>query len=202
MNKFSRKINEAYNAQKDMAKHRGIDWGFTLDTWCDMWEQSGKWDQRGKSGDQYCMGRKGDQGAYSPNNVYIITNRENTLERHRLQGCPFSGSNEQRKTQAYYVYDGVRFEKQEELCEQTGYSLRNIQKMVSAGKIEKFKPSEPKKFYCTPYGDFTKAGLAVDAVRENEGIDVTRQTLFHRYRNDKFPTFYVEVRQEPDTKLN
>ena len=69
-----------YRTQKAGAKHRNIEWLFTFETWIKIWTESGKWEQRGNKGDQYCMTRPGDIGPYSPDNVVIKTNGENASE--------------------------------------------------------------------------------------------------------------------------
>ena len=77
-----------YLVQRKNAKHRGILWYFNYVTWWRKWCKSGKWDQRGKGKDQYCMARFGDKGPYSYENTKIITisknHRENTYT-HTLE---------------------------------------------------------------------------------------------------------------------
>jgi hypothetical protein len=48
-----------------------------------MWQDSGKWEQRGRKQGQYCMARKGDVGPYSPDNVDIITIRQNSIDANK-----------------------------------------------------------------------------------------------------------------------
>ena len=69
-----------YHQQKAGAKGRHIKWEFTLSSWWDMWEKSGKWLQRGNQYGQYVMTRKKDRGPYSPGNVVIKTINENSSE--------------------------------------------------------------------------------------------------------------------------
>ncbi len=68
---------KAYRQQMDKAKHCGIPWEFTMKTWWAIWEKSGKWGKRGRGGNKFVMGRRGDIGPYSPANVYICTGRTN-----------------------------------------------------------------------------------------------------------------------------
>jgi len=71
-----------YLKQKSHAQQRGIPWEFTFESWWDVWEKSGKWEQRGReSAEAYVMCRKGDTGPYSPENVRIETVAFNTRER-------------------------------------------------------------------------------------------------------------------------
>lgn len=70
-----------YSNHKSRAGRNGIGWEFTFDSWLDMWVKSGKWKKRGVQLGQYVMARKGDKGPYSPDNVRIMTNSDNSLER-------------------------------------------------------------------------------------------------------------------------
>lgn len=71
----------AYSQQKWMATKRGIAWKLTFEQWYDIWEKSGRWNERGRKFGQYVMARYGDVGPYSVNNIHIITNVENNKER-------------------------------------------------------------------------------------------------------------------------
>ena len=75
------KPNRAYDDHRRHAQDRGIAWLFTYSSWLEMWLVSGKWEQRGRSSGEYCMGRKGDIGAYSPRNCFIISTEENQRQR-------------------------------------------------------------------------------------------------------------------------
>jgi hypothetical protein len=66
----------AYRYQQRNARARNIGWSFTVYTWWCIWQESGKWDERGR-GFGYCMARKNDVGIYSPENVYICTGSQN-----------------------------------------------------------------------------------------------------------------------------
>ena len=63
-----------------MAKNRDIDWQLTFDEWWNIWEQSGKYEQRGRGAGKYCMSRYNDTGPYAVNNVYIQTIDDNNRE--------------------------------------------------------------------------------------------------------------------------
>lgn len=66
----------AFREQKRNAKLRAIDWQLSFKDWWDIWQESGKWSLRGR-GKGYCMGRHGDDGAYTKDNVYICTIGQN-----------------------------------------------------------------------------------------------------------------------------
>lgn len=67
----------AYASQRQNAKIRGIEWNLTLWQWWTIWQESGKWERRGR-GQGYAMCRHGDVGPYSVDNVFIGTSRENS----------------------------------------------------------------------------------------------------------------------------
>lgn len=77
---YDKKTRQKYASHKHQAKIRNIEWLFTFESWINMWLDSGKWEQRGNKGHQYCMARKGDKGPYSPDNVIIKTTNENKAE--------------------------------------------------------------------------------------------------------------------------
>tara|TARA_R110002126_G_C10455223_1_gene499884 strand:+ start:114 stop:875 length:762 start_codon:yes stop_codon:yes gene_type:complete len=75
---FTKTNRVNYNAQKSMAKKRGISWEFnSFEEWITWWLQTGKFDQRGVTNECYQMCRIGDAGPYSPSNVYCDTGKQN-----------------------------------------------------------------------------------------------------------------------------
>jgi len=76
-----RKSKYKFDNQKKSAAERGISFEFSYDDWIQYWIASGKWENRGPYKDQYCMARHNDIGPYNADNVKIITNSENVLER-------------------------------------------------------------------------------------------------------------------------
>lgn len=67
-----------FGVQKASARRRGVSWSLTFEEWWKIWQTSGKWDQRGRLADQYCMGRIFDTGGYEVGNVHIITSSANS----------------------------------------------------------------------------------------------------------------------------
>lgn len=63
----------AWNSQRSNARARGVEWSLKIWDWWQLWQQSGKWDVRGRQKGQYVMCRFGDVGAYEVGNVYIAT---------------------------------------------------------------------------------------------------------------------------------
>lgn len=64
-----------FRRHRQNAKNRGIEWGLTFREWWDIWQESGKWDERGRGG--YVMARFGDTGPYAKDNVEIVTSSQN-----------------------------------------------------------------------------------------------------------------------------
>ena len=69
-----------YKQQQYAAQQRGIPFLLTLEEWCNIWEQSGKWALRGKGKGKYVMSRYKDVGAYEVNNVFIQLNESNVRD--------------------------------------------------------------------------------------------------------------------------
>lgn len=80
-----------YSAQKRKAKQRNIPWKLTFDSWWNLWDISGKWEQRGDKKGMYCMSRHEDAGEYSIENVYINEFGKNTLECYQRNGVNEKG---------------------------------------------------------------------------------------------------------------
>jgi hypothetical protein len=72
-----RDAKKKYWEHRENAKKRGIQFLITFEQWTEVWEQSGKWEERGRGSTKYCMGRHGDTGPYEVNNVFIQTNASN-----------------------------------------------------------------------------------------------------------------------------
>lgn len=67
-----------YARQKYDAKNRGIEFLLSYEEWINIWETSGKLEERSALG--YCMCRFNDEGAYHKNNVYIALSSQNTRD--------------------------------------------------------------------------------------------------------------------------
>jgi hypothetical protein len=77
-----------YHSHRRGAERRGIDFLFTFEEWWEMWQNSGKWEQRGNFKGQYCMARKGDVGPYSIDNVDIILSSQNSSDGRKGKSMP------------------------------------------------------------------------------------------------------------------
>lgn len=63
---------QSYAKQKYNATQRNIPFELSFEQWLYIWLVSGKIKKRGIHGDEYCMARHGDKGAYSTDNVSIV----------------------------------------------------------------------------------------------------------------------------------
>ena|ERR1035437_7057048 len=69
-----------YSYQKRHAASRGIPFTLTFEEWWKLWEDSGKYSERGKKPHQYCMSRNKDIGGYEVGNVYISQVSDNLID--------------------------------------------------------------------------------------------------------------------------
>lgn len=70
----------SFASQRNTAKQRGIKWSLSLAQWWDLWQTSGKWEQRGRGKGKYLMSRIKDVGGYEVGNVHIQLVEQNSLE--------------------------------------------------------------------------------------------------------------------------
>lgn len=75
-----------WQAHKYRALNRGIEFNLSFEDWYNIWEQSGKWEQRGRGAGCYVMCRYNDIGPYALGNVYIDT-QENNLYKNGNARC-------------------------------------------------------------------------------------------------------------------
>ncbi len=78
--RLDHKERHKYACHKSKAKQRGIAFNLTYEQWWDIWQQSGKWEQRGARKGCYVMSRYNDVGAYEIGNVFIQPHEENRRE--------------------------------------------------------------------------------------------------------------------------
>lgn len=130
MDPVTRKRKDKFFIQKDAARTRGIEWKLTFEEWGKIWEESGHWEERGQSSNQYCMARFGDKGPYSINNVKIITTRENLLERKANNGS-MNGNSKLTEDDVRFIRANEGKIKRPELAKRFGIRhdhVRDIQK--------------------------------------------------------------------------
>jgi len=77
-----------YDNHKSRARQRGIEWGFTFETWWAMWEPY--FENMGQTSSSFHMCRTGDTGPYSPDNCRIdtaeVNGREGAHKRYTSRG--------------------------------------------------------------------------------------------------------------------
>lgn len=70
-----------YRSQKSNSITRKIPWEINLSDWWRIWEESGKFNLRGRGKQLYCMSRFGDTGPYKKDNVFINLFRDNCRDK-------------------------------------------------------------------------------------------------------------------------
>jgi hypothetical protein len=93
----------AFIEQKNNARTRGIGWMLTFKEWWNIWQDSGHWEQRGRTKGCWVMGRPGDVGPYAVGNVVICTIKENVAEREKHSPAKFRLKNRESKETAEVV---------------------------------------------------------------------------------------------------
>ena len=160
-----------FNAHKSNARRRNIDFCMTFEQWTEMWVESGKWEQRGRGADKYCMCRVGDVGPYSVENVFIGQGKQNVSDGNI--GKPDSEETRRKKSEALKgkphpwskgeLNPMHRPEVKAKISEATGganhYKARGV---------------------VTPEGFFATAKLAAEA------LGIKKSTIEWRARNNKF----------------
>lgn len=74
-----------YAQQRANARKRGIEWEFTFEEWCAIWEPH--WADRGSHRDGKVMCRTHDAGPYRVDNVRIDSPKGNAAERALMRAC-------------------------------------------------------------------------------------------------------------------
>jgi hypothetical protein len=85
---LERRQRAAYRNQKHSAIKRSIPFLFTFEQWSEWWLTDDRWSRRGRKAGQLQMGRKGNSGPYSPDNVECATKEEK--QQSQLIGHSFS----------------------------------------------------------------------------------------------------------------
>ena len=80
-----------YLQQRAQARMRKVPFTITFEEWIKLWSDSGKWEQRGRRKDQYCMSRIGDKGGYELGNVFIQLQADNIKDAQTGKTNPLKG---------------------------------------------------------------------------------------------------------------
>jgi hypothetical protein len=76
----ARTPRDRFGQHKRSAGRRGVPFLLTFEQWWSIWQQSGRWHERGCVRGKYVMARLGDRGPYAVGNVKIIPCEENSSE--------------------------------------------------------------------------------------------------------------------------
>lgn len=92
----------AFCHQRNAAvRRRGIEWQLTLMDWWTVWQESGRWTERGL-GRGYMMCRKGDLGPYAVGNVFIGPGAENLSAAAKKCDLPIGVARAHKKCKSPY----------------------------------------------------------------------------------------------------
>lgn len=74
-----------FRSQVGGAARRGVPWRMTFPEWWRIWQQCGKYEERGRNRGQYSMQRRNDSGGYADGNVEINEVRQNVITKVIVQ---------------------------------------------------------------------------------------------------------------------
>ena len=83
---FKHSMYHPWQMSKAQAKFREEDWELTFEQYYDLWKDY--WHQRGRQADDYCMTRDDVSGAWSVDNIRIITRRKHLEEQGLIRDKP------------------------------------------------------------------------------------------------------------------
>ena len=101
-------LKNKYYTQKACAKRRGIEFKLSFSEWWDVWQQSGKWEERGCKKGQYVMSRYKDIGAYEIGNVFIQTTNDNVRQAQLGNNTPRGPMTEEHKKKLSLARTGLK----------------------------------------------------------------------------------------------
>lgn len=122
---MSKKMKRTYNLHRYRAKQREIVWNMTFDEWADIWNNSGKYEQRGNYAGQYVMSRINYSQPYDTSNVEIILKEDSWVKLENDFGKPV-------------VIDGVRYKSSNEASEILAIPPSTVRQRIQS-ESEKFK---------------------------------------------------------------
>ena len=99
------RCRKAWAEQKRSARYRGIEFSLSLRDFWSIWKESGKWAERGRGGNLYCMSRVNDAGGYYIGNVQVITNATN-VRLYQLQRPSSQRRRPKEQRGVYLMYPG------------------------------------------------------------------------------------------------
>jgi len=129
---------QAYASQKCSAKKRGIGFHLTFEEWNYIWQVSGKWDERGRGSEKYCMARHNDIGPYAIGNISIITNHENLSlgNKDRWKGKIVNDETKNKLKQKRQLQTNVGHDKAIYICEHCSRQIRGKSNLIQHGRAK------------------------------------------------------------------
>jgi hypothetical protein len=119
---------QAFHNQLQSAFCRNVPWKLNFWQWWQIWEESGKWEERGRGTSGYCMCRNGDEGAYEQGNVYI-----GTVIHNSTLGRTLAFERTERRTAVYYVIHSAGGRKA--VAEELGIDRQYVSLLATNGTI-------------------------------------------------------------------
>lgn len=95
-------VLQGFVQQRNNARMRGIAWELSFPHWLEVWERSGKLEQRGRGKGRYVMSRIKDDGGYVFGNVHIQLSTKNNSD-----GIKKCRSNKAEFTGVWRIYPGT-----------------------------------------------------------------------------------------------
>jgi hypothetical protein len=101
-------LKNKYWTQKACAKRRGISFLLSYNDWWDIWQQSGKWNERGCKKGQYVMSRHNDMGSYEVGNIFIQQHGINIAEAQTGRHVPRGPMTDEHKKNISIARTGIK----------------------------------------------------------------------------------------------
>ncbi|WP_039967909.1 hypothetical protein [Pseudomonas chlororaphis] len=127
-NQGSKSPCQAFHNQYQNAVIRKVEWKLKFWEWWQVWVESGKWEERGRGSEGYCMCRVGDEGAYEIGNVYI-----GTIVHNSTLGRTLAFERTERRTAFYYVIHSAGGRKA--VSEELGVPRQYISQLANNGSM-------------------------------------------------------------------
>ena len=167
---------KAYTQQKSNAKRRRVAFSLTFNEWKQIWLDSGKWNQRGRGAEKYCMCRIEDKGAYSIKNVFIGQGKKNVSEGNI--GKPNSLETKLKKSQAAKG-------KKHPWSVGDKNPMHKLEVKIKISQAISGKNHYNHKGVSTPFGYFVTTKVAADS------LCMKKSTVEWRCRNKKLGFSYA-----------
>lgn len=161
----------AYRMQKSNAATRGIPFLMEFEQWKQIWLDSGKWEQRGRGANKYCMCRLGDIGPYEVGNVFIDLGKNNVRDGNLGKSC-----SEEHRTKISVANSG----KPHPWSEGANNPMHRPEVKAKISEALSGENHYKARGVITPFGFFPTARQAAEA------LGMKKPTVEWRARHNKF----------------